>query len=1212
MTAASPLRPSDEEERRLALDTRRSVIVQAPAGSGKTELLTLRLLKLLAEVDEPEQILAITFTRAATAEMRSRVLRALEEAEAFDGEPPSDSAKLARTLAQAALRNDARKGWRLLQHPQRLNIQSIDSLSLAIAHQTPLLSRLGGSLTPTEDAGELYALAARRTLSRLGEEGAVLGEALQELLRLRAASLSNCQDLIAGMLERRDQWGRAFSLSANPDWPRLRAALEEPLQAEQRHAVEQARSFFFRHRPLLEELLQCVRYAALNLQAGATETGLPQLRRAERLEDLSDLPHWSALCRYLLTAKGDWRKQWTSADGLPRTPEGRQWKERIKKIAEEIGSHPEALGILRRIHGLPPAAFDPEQWRLLQSMLTVLRHAVAELRVLFAERNAVDFVEIGMAAFQALSDDEGGSSELAAAAAGQWRHLLVDEFQDTSRSQFETLAMLAAAWESGDPGSCFLVGDPMQSIYLFRQADVELFESTRRQGFGDGPSAVQLSPVRLQTNFRSSPAIVERLNEIFGRIFAASIDSGRPYRVPFAPSSAASDERQEGHGVTIWPIILPADAGEPEKSAARAREALEVVGAIRNHWPSVLAAEKSNGEFRIAVLVRAKVHLAPIAEQLRREAIPFRAVEIENLGQRQEILDLSALVRALLHPMDRIAWLSVLRAPWCGLTLADLHLLCGSDEAEFARRPMLALLRSRLPLLSPEGRGRAERTAEIMEQALAGRRRHACFSRWVERVWITLGGHLAVDGAGYENALTFFSMLAEIPPDAAQLERKIGSLFAQPDPRAGERCGVQLMTIHKAKGLGFDVVLVPGLGRKTGKRHAPLLRWLERTRLEGAVGTPGEGRREGREFLAAPIGRKGEQGDSIYKWLGSQMQTREDEEAKRLLYVACTRARSALHLFGTAAVKKEKDGQEAIEPARGSLLATAWPALEQDFLAAWRRSTPPQEPDGTRDGYSDGQVLDQTARERLRLRRLPLQSLVEAPLPLTLAERDGEMPAGEANGFIRPEGSLAARAFGLAVHALLEEVAILAGQALQSSARDALLGEMQRWGPRALALLRNAGAPPAIAERQAAQAVRALSSALEDDVGWWILGPHAEAQTEISWSMWSGAAGGVKTLRGDRIFCAGAEPCSTGDSHLWIVDYKTTDYKTTDYKTAGPASDPDRRGAEAFFQQERSRYLPQLEAYGQALRRVQTQARPLRLALYYPLAQRLLSWSPVT
>ena len=274
----------------------------------------------------------------------------------------------------------------------------------------------------------------------------------------------------------------------------------------------------------------------------------------------------------------------------------------------------------------------------------------------------------------------------------------------------------------------------------------------------------------------------------------------------------------------------------------------------RSTGPRWKQQQQKRGEFRIAVLVRARTHLGLIARRLRKAEIPFRAVEIEQLGERQEVRDLTALTRALLHPMDRIAWLTVLRAPWCGLTLRDLHTLCGSDNKDYAHRPMLTLLRERVPLLSEDGQQRAARVLAVLEDALRGKHRQVSLARWVERTWVTLGGRACVDRAGYENVRAFFAMLEELGPEAAGLEEQIAELCAQPDPAANERCGVQLMTIHKAKGLGFDVVIVPGLGRGTRPEPQPLLRWLEQTRLVGAA------EEEEREFMVAPIGRNGKAG----------------------------------------------------------------------------------------------------------------------------------------------------------------------------------------------------------------------------------------------------------------------------------------------------------------------------------------------------------------
>ncbi len=213
--------------------------------------------------------------------------------------------------------------------------------------------------------------------------------------------------------------------------------------------------------------------------------------------------------------------------------------------------------------------------------------------------------------------------------------------------------------------------------------------------------------------------------------------------------------------------------------------------------------QRQNRRFRIAVLVRARSHLALITPRLRKQDIPFRAIEIEQLGERQEVQDLAALTRALLHPMDRIAWLSVLRAHG-RLTLKDLHILCGSDSKEYATRPVLTLLRERASMLSEDGQRRATRVHAVLEDALRGKHRQVSLARWVERTWATLGGNACVDRTGFANVRAFFAMLEDLGPDAGGLDERLDELCAQPDPRADEQCGVQLMTIHKAKGLGFE------------------------------------------------------------------------------------------------------------------------------------------------------------------------------------------------------------------------------------------------------------------------------------------------------------------------------------------------------------------------------------------------------------------------
>jgi hypothetical protein len=197
----------------------------------------------------------------------------------------------------------------------------------------------------------------------------------------------------------------------------------------------------------------------------------------------------------------------------------------------------------------------------------------------------------------------------------------------------------------------------------------------------------------------------------------------------------------------------------------------------------------------------------------------------------------------------------------------------------------------------------------------------------------------------------------------------------------------------------------------------------------------------------------------------------------------------------------------------------------------------------------------------------------------------------------RPRGSLAARAFGTVVHALLEDLTRLPGMDA-AEVSPAAMAELDRWRPRALAMLRSAGLPRTEAEPQAAEVVRALRGVLHDATGRWILGARAGAQTETSWSGWVASQGTemVRTLRGDRIFRAGATPCSMDETHLWIVDYKTARHGAS--------------GLDAFLETEKAKYLQQLEAYGAVMRKVHGQDLPLRLALYYPLLTRLVWWVP--
>ena len=216
--------PPDRAQRECALDGSRSILVQAPAGSGKTDLLARRFLLLLGEVEEPGQIVAITFTKAAAAEMRHRILSELEKAAADLASAPAVDQFSMNALARRALQHSQALGWQLLDLPAQLHISTIDSFCRDLALRQPLLTEFGGELGISEQPSELYRRAARRTLERIGGADSALTWAIEALLLWRDNGWRNMEDLIVEMLEKRDRWMHDFVLDREPDWNALARA----------------------------------------------------------------------------------------------------------------------------------------------------------------------------------------------------------------------------------------------------------------------------------------------------------------------------------------------------------------------------------------------------------------------------------------------------------------------------------------------------------------------------------------------------------------------------------------------------------------------------------------------------------------------------------------------------------------------------------------------------------------------------------------------------------------------------------------------------------------------------------------------------------------------------------------------------------------------------------------------------------------------------
>lgn len=1127
--------PDDAAERAAALDPARSFIVQAPAGSGKTELLVQRILVLLAQVDAPEELVALTFTRKAAAEMHERVLGALQAAR--DGLPLRDAADAARRpLALAVLARDAQAGWGLLDAPARLRIGTLDSFCAELVRRMPLASRMGGVPQLLDDARELYDDAARATLALLEHGEPAHAAAVARLLDHLDNDAAQAARLLTAMLGKRDQWIRLAAV------PQPRATLEAGLAEVRRDLCGQLRSAL---RPVADELLRLAAWAAANLPP-ASNAALRACRDLVALpadDDAAAEAVWLGCADLLLTAdrKGAWRRRWTANEGFPaqgsttdRTQRARlvEAKAQMEALGERCAAIDGLLEALLAIRQMPPARYDQTQWETLAAVLDVLKLAFLQLELMFRARGAADFQAVSHAALQALGDAEGeGPSDLMLALDARIKHLMIDEFQDTSVMQVELLERLTQGWSEGDGRTLFLVGDPMQSIYRFREADVGLFLRARLRGIGP----LQLEPLRLSTNFRSCASVVQWVNDVFPQVLAPRDDvaSGA---VSYAPASLWKGDLA-GARVQVQALV-----GAPART--QRAEAERVVALVA----SALAEQP---DASIAVLVRARGHLAQIVPALAAAGIAVCAVDIDPLARRPAVVDALALTRALLHPADRIAWLAVLRAPWCGLTLADLDALV--DGAP--REPLWSLLCDDLRLmeLGDDGRGRALAAREALLPAMDGVRRVSLRAQ-IEGAWLRLGGPDTLrEPRDADDVRAFFEVLDEVAiagdmPRLAQLDAALDALFAQSlaAPRS-----VQVMTIHKAKGLEFDIVIVPALERESMRDTPGLLAWTERARAHG----------RGSDLLLGTVAARGSEPDRVHAYIGRLQAERARNEAQRLLYVAATRAKQQLHLIG--AVPLQADAQAPSAPAAGSLLALLWPAVQPQFTVL-ALAAPRTEAATASDGAP---VLDPMHWRLPWPRPLPV-------LPPAVAWQAGVAPH---SGDVEIEFSWAGetvRHVGTLVHRMLQKIA--EDRDGWSAARIA--GATAGFVRTLLAL----GVPESDVRVASDRVAQALTRSRADPRGQWVLQAHAQATNELK--LTGVIDGEVINVAIDRSFVA--------DGVRWIIDYKTSVHEGGD--------------REAFLDQERERYRPQLARYAQLVAALGPE--PVHCGLYFPLLGAWRAW----
>ena len=793
--------PPDAAERSRALDPARSFLVQAPAGSGKTHLLTQRFLRLLALAEKPDEIVAITFTNAAAAEMRHRILDELEKAETGDSarrEGSSDPESLTALAAQA-LAHSRRMGWQLLDQPGQLRILTIDAFCRSMAMQSPLnwglLSGLGGRLEPAADADELYRRAASGTIERLlrteDPADAPAVHSIEVLLDCLDNNWKDVETLIVKMLADRNRWYQDFVFARDPDWTALRRRLEAPFCRAAQQKLERLADLLDAVPDGRERMTDLARFAC---DKGGDRSPIALKERDElfnhlvartefaEIELLADaVEAHTALAGFLITKDRTWRKGsgLTVRNGFPNDADGRAAKVRFGSLVDDLRLVEGLEDALHAVLKPMPTRYTQDEWALIQHCFAVLRAAAIELQLVFAQTGSVDFTEVAQIALRILAPEDGAPSDFAMRQADGIRHLLIDEFQDTSRSQHQLLSRLIAAWPGREGRSCFCVGDPMQSIYGFRQAEVELFERLKTHGLEIAPADPEEAAdpflfefVALRANFRTTPTLVEDLNERFEQIFAK--DDGSGVRFTRADAARPADA---GGAVTQLHLAFRAKrcapdevnpilrAGEPEST--RTAQLSEIVALVRRKLEDVEALQEAarhdlslaSRKLRIAILGKTKKSVILVADALRKAHIGYRAIELVPLSERPEVVDALALARAVLNPADRTAWLGILRAPWCGLTLEELHLLTSADEDAVVQVAVPSLLERRLGDLYNEGRlnhrayQAASRVHRVLRQAVDGRSSSAglALGTWLESIWKALGGEDTVNAEAEAN-----------------------------------------------------------------------------------------------------------------------------------------------------------------------------------------------------------------------------------------------------------------------------------------------------------------------------------------------------------------------------------------------------------------------------------------------------------------------------
>lgn len=853
VTQAPVLADADSRARTFAVDPAENVVLEASAGTGKTSVLVSRYINLLKAGIDPANILAMTFTRKAAAEMRERIIRELK-------------ASASRSEFDRARWNDVR------DRLGEIAISTIDAFCLSLLREYPLEADL--------DPG--FEIADETEVPRLIED------ALDRSMRIFASRAKNEPDValvLAQLGVSRTRQGLALLLDRRlVAWKALNRFLSRgPSDLTAAIVCRRAAT------ALQDALRTAPGGLAAFLSQGPIDHPRYQLlvRDLQRFGDLDRSEE--AEIRAVLDRA---RAHFLTAEGKPRRSGG---------IAPYKGDRDYPSAEIGRLHRTAVFQVAPQVERVLASFTRDLNVVLARgIRQMFSialehyretleERSVLDFSDVLERALTLLRQmDEFSQSRFRLES--RYHHVLVDEFQDTSRAQWELVSLLIQSWGEGlglptNP-SIFIVGDRKQSIYRFRDAEVAVLQEAGTYIEGLRPGG---NPRRSITrSFRALPELLSFVNDLFGEIAqgGSRADDFRYDEMDRFPVEAAPDQR--------GPVLGLAAEDNAERCASA------VAGEIGRILREETVRDRQTGIARqaragdVAILFRSRTSHREFQQALEERGIPAYVYKGLGFFDADEIKDVSALIRYLANPLSDLRAAAFLRSRFVRL----------SDAALARLRPKLAAAITD-PALSE---GFAELDAE--DQRVLGHLR-AHVGEWLASVDRVPPADLiehAISTSAYafelrgprrqqawENLKKMRGLIRRIQnrgyATLTRIADHIDSLTPGDESNAVIEAldAVNLMTVHASKGLEFPIVFVVNLARGASGPPDPI-----RVVAEGEDGAP-----------SVSVGPFVSETDEAER-------DREKHETRRLLYVALTRARDRLYL--SSALK-----DRALVPGRGSL-----------------------------------------------------------------------------------------------------------------------------------------------------------------------------------------------------------------------------------------------------------------------------------------------------